>query len=383
MSLATPTTASLPTFGAFVWWNFREIAVTPADLRAHLAASGLTGDVPALDATSEVRTLARSWRAGRGNASRFKSEIAHEDDNAITIGILRREQVGAREVGWVQVDRVVWDKSGASWLASGISDEAAAFRGDALRAATLLDHNAVRPIAQAVLDDLRAFRLRDQGGFYFVAYSAPGARETVAALQSLIGGLGRSTLLVAEQNSESARNAVAEEARETLGASLATMREQIAEWKSKARNARKDAVGNLLAEFADLRERADLYADALRVRLDDLLAEIESVRDEARSLVRDEDEKRPADGLVASLLALVDGYEPIETGEIVIALADLVGTALPEAAHSADRAARYWTSNTAGRRALAAIGFEARVEDDLLVLRPAVAEQAEQAVEVA
>lgn len=388
----TLSTTSLPSFGAFVWWNFREIEVTPDDLRARLIASGLTGSVPSLDATSEIRALARSWRAGRGNAARFKSEIAHEDDNAITIGILRREQVGAREVGWVQVDRVVWDKIARMWFTSGVSDEAASFRADALRAATLLDHNAVRPIAQAVLDDLRAFRLRDQGGFYFVAYSAPGARETVAALQSLIGGLGRSTLLVAEQNTESARSAVAEEARETLGTALATMRGQIAEWKSKARNARKDAVGNLLEEFTVLRERADLYADALRVRLDDLLAEIESVREEARSLVRDEDEKRPADGLVASLLAFVDGYEASADGEITVALADLASTALPEAARDPARAARYWTSNTAGRRALAAIGFEARVEIDpdghlidALILRPAVAspEQAEDAEQVA
>ena len=391
MSTISPSTTSLPSFGAFVWWNFREIEVTPDDLRVRLAASGLSGSVPSLDATAEVRTLARSWRAGRGNADRFKSEIAHEDDHAITVGILRRQQVGTREIGWVQVDRVVWDKAGATWLSSGVSGEAASFRADALRAATLLDHNAVRPIAQAVLDGLRAFRLRDQGGFYFVAYTSPEARETVAALQGLIGGLGRSTLLVAEQNTESAREAVAEEARETLGSALAAMRTQIADWKAKARNARKDAVGNLLEEFTVLRERADLYADALRVRLDDLLSEIESVRDEARALVRDEDEKRPAGGLVASLLAFVDSYEASADGEITVALADLASTALPEAARDPARATRYWTSNTAGRRALAAIGFEARVEIDpdghlidALILRPALAtEEPEQAEEQA
>lgn len=382
----SPSTTSLPTFGAFVWWNFREIAITPDDLRARVSASGISTTIPSLDATTEVRALARSWRSGRGNSARFKSEIAHEDDYAITIGILRREQVGAREVGWVQVDRVVWDKVGATWLSSGISDEAATFRADALRAATLLDHNAVRPIAQAVLDDLRAFRLRDAGGFYFVPYTAPGARETVASLQSLVGGLGRSSLLVAEQNSESARSAVAEEARETLGASLATMREQIGEWKAKARNARKDAVGNLLEEFVALRERADLYADALRIRLDDLVAEIDGVREEARRLVRDEDEKRPADGLVASLLAFVDGYEPTSSGEIVVSLADLSETSLPDAARDPARAARYWNSNTAGRRALLAIGFEAVVEVDetsssgALRLRPATVSSTDEVV---
>jgi hypothetical protein len=364
MTSTTPHTTDLPSFGAFVWWNFREIQITPTDLRACLSVCGLPGEVADLDATVETRALARSWRFGRGNADRFKTEIAHEDDATLTVGLLRREQVSDREVGWVQIDRLVWDKNGRSWASSGVSDEASTFRADALRAATLLDHNAVRPIAQAVLEGLAAFKLRDQGGFYFVPYATPGASETVAALQRLIAGLGRSSLLVAEQVTESAREAVAEEARETLGAALATMRGQIADWRAKARNARKDAVGNLLEDFKVLRERADLYADALRLRLDDLLGEIDEVREEARALLRDDGEKRPADGLVSILYRLVEDSTPDSSGEIMLSLTDLAKAGLPEAATDPARAERYWGSSSAGKRALTTLGFVGKVEID-------------------
>lgn len=372
----TPTSPSttLPTFGSFVWWNFRKIAVTPHELRSVVASHGFTATVPSINANVEVRALARGWKEGRGNASRFKSEIAHEDDFTITVGILCREQVGVKEIGWVQVDRLVWDKSAHSWLSSGISGEAAAFRAEALRVVTLLDHNAVRPIVQTVLDDLRSFRLRDQGGFYFVPYTSNEA-EIVERLRALVSDLGTSTLLVAEQNSGSARTSVGEEARESLSARLGEMREQIAEWRAKARNARKDAVGNLLEEFTALRERADLYADALRIRLDDLVSEIESVREDARRLVRDEDEKRPAEGLVGSLVTLLDGYDLNEDGIFVLALDDLSGTALPEAARTSP--ARYWTSNTAGRRAFSAMGLDAVLDPSgtRLLLRPVASDE--------
>ena len=391
------TTASLPTsadlanrslpFGSFVWYEFLSSKVTVAELRAALAAESLSVDVADIDETVEVRGCARRWKVGRGNADRYKSEVSHEDDNILTIGILRREQVEAKKVGWVQVDSLAWDKASESWLSRGYSAEADSFREYADDRRVFVDHDTVRPILVSLVESLSPIRLRRAGGIWYVPTSAE-ATDLLPRLERFVGSIGDSYLSIAEQTTESARRSTVREVRSGLSEEIATLRGQIDEWKAALRNPRKDAVANVLEAFVDLRDRADLYASALSIRVDGLRDEIAEIESMARAFVRDEsdrdDRKRPSAGLLALLSGLVDEFDPDEDGERRIPVETLDGTGLPDAMFGST-ASRYWSTNTVGVRALASLGFSVEfvevVSDDseptpTLLLRSADSEDA-------
>lgn len=349
-------------FGSFVWYEFLNSKVTVASLRRALDSAGLSETANAIaeiDETSEVRGTARRWKQGRGNADRFKSEVSHEDDHTITIGILRREQVSEKKVGWVQIDSLAWDKANGSWLSRGYSEAADAFREVANDRRVHIDHDTIRPILSELVERLSPIRLRRAGGIWFVPTS-PEALDLLPRLETFVGSIGDSYLSIAEQTSESARTSTAREVRSGLSEQVAELREQIGEWKTALRNPRKDAVDNVLTSFVELRDRADLYASALSIRLDDLRGEIAEIEGMARTFVRDEtdraDRNRPSAGLLALLSELVDQHDPEQDGERWMPVEALDGTGLPAAMFGPD-SARYWSTNTIGVRALASLGY--------------------------
>lgn len=349
-------------FGFFVWYEFLNSKITPAALRRVLDSAGFSeaaNSVAEIDETGEVRGHARRWKTGRGNADRYKSEVSHEDDHTITIGILRREQVEAKKVGWVQIDSLAWDKANNSWLSRGYSPEADTFRAEADERRVFIDHATIRPILSSLVEALSPISLRRAGGIWFVPNSAE-ASDTLPRLERFVGAIGDSYLSIAEQTSDSARRSTAREVRSGLAEQISDLREQIGEWKTALRNPRKDAVENVLSTFVELRDRADLYASALSIRLDGLRGEIEEIEGMARAFVRDEssteDRKRPSAGLLALLSGIVEEHDPNEDGDRWIAIESLDGTGLPSAMF-AETNERYWTSNTVGVRALAHLGY--------------------------
>lgn len=349
-------------FGSFVWYEFFGSKITPSDFREILVDSDLSevaATVSEIDETGEVRGTARRWKTGRGNADRYKSEVSHEDDHTITIGILKREQVSEKKVGWVQIDSLVWDKSSNSWLSGGVSHAADLFLDEANDRRVYIDHSTIRPILVSLVDGLTPIRLRKAGGIWFVPTSDE-ANDLLPKLERMMSQIGESYLSVAEQTSNSARKSTAREVRSGLAEQVAKLREQIGEWKAALRNPRKDAVENVLSAFVDLRDRADLYADVLSIRLDGLRSEIGEMESLARDFVRDEsrteDRKRPSAGLLALLTDIIAGYCPDETGERWIPIAALEATGLPAAMYG-EQNERYWTTNTVGVRAVSSLGY--------------------------
>lgn len=358
VSTTTVANVAMP-FGSFVWYEFIRSKITVADLRSAIAAAGLSVDVADIDETVEVRGCARRWKIGRGNADRFKSEVSHEDDHIVTIGILRREQVSTKKVGWVQVDSLAWDKSSESWISRGYSAEADKFRAFADDRRVYVGHDTVRPILVSLVETLRPIRLRRAGGIWYIPTS-PEASDLLPRLEQFVGSIGDSYLSIAEQTTDSARRSTAREVRSGLSEEVASLRAQIDEWKSALRNPRKDAVANVLEAFVDLRDRADLYASALSIRVDGLRSEIAEIESMARGFVRDQsdrkDRKRPSAGLLALLSDLVDQFDPNEDGRRIVPVEALDGTGLPQSMFGSN-AQRYWSTNTVGVRALGALGF--------------------------
>lgn len=278
--------------GALVWWSLTDTRITPDRLRSVLAAEGDDpGRVPDIEQMGAIRRATRGWAQGRGNATRYRAEVAQESGHTMTVGILRREQVTASEVRWVQVDQLVFDGAAGVWSAPGSTSEAAAFRAEADEQRTHLDHDWIRPnILLRGLTAAQSVCLRDRGGVYYV----PAQKEAeLARLARIVGKIGRCHIdIVHAAATPESRASISAGSTAALRGELDGLIERIAGWTGSARKVREDAGDNLLSDLADLQAKAALYADALQISLDDLGAAIEGARAEARRIL----DVRPAGG---------------------------------------------------------------------------------------
>ena len=248
----------------------------------------------------------------------------------IVVGILRREQKSTKKVGWDQIDSLVFDKNSNTWLSTGATEQARRFKQIADRDRVYLDHAEIRPIVTKIVESCTAAKLRRAGSFYFV----PTSDETSAkleALEAFVSEIGSSYLSVADQTATNAQRATGREVKAGLGEHLSALAEQISEWKKKVRSPRRDAVENLLEEFQALRDRSEVFADALKFKVDDLQNEITSVETIARGLLREDGEKGVSAGLVAILASLLDSKDEFE-GAFSLDVEDFDGSGFPEAA---------------------------------------------------
>jgi hypothetical protein len=365
--------------GALVWWSLTDTRIAPDRMRSILAGEGLDpAIVPDIDQASAIKRATREWTQGRGKAERFRAEIARTDGKVLTVGILRREQVSASEVRWVQVDTCTFDAdNGGSWTAIGASPEAKAFAAAADEIRFHLDHQWIRPsILIRGLAAAQAVCLRDRGGVYYV----PAQRQDdLARLGRVVAAIGRCHLdIVHAQATPESRTSIASGASAAIRDDLTDLLSRIQGWSESARKVSDDSAMTVLSDLAELKTKADLYADALQVSMDDLAAAIDEAKAEAERILTGVAVERTAakpapEGIVASLRAAIAEGETYADGSVMIAAQVLKNNGLKS---NIDRPAGmhgYWT-NGIGSRAAAALGFSARLRgagvDAPLQLRP-------------
>lgn len=281
--------------GSIVTWDLQGTRITPDDLRAVLAAEGMTAEaaaVPSIDLRAAVKRAAREWAQGRGNAARYRAEVVREDGGSVQVGILRHERVSQDEVRWVQVETLTLDTGTGTWTrATGLS-EGADLLALVIERATYLDHTYVRPqILQARMTEWHAFPLRRQGGAYFVAGAYASELE---AMQRVVSRLGDSSLSIYTlARTEQSVQGLEQSAREHAGTTLRGLRERITGWQDRAGAVRGDAVAGMLEELRTLRGDVQFYADSLAVALDDVMADLDSAVQDAQALARAEFEAEP------------------------------------------------------------------------------------------
>lgn len=281
-----------PRMGAFVWWELENTKCTPDHLRRVLAAEGITDaegapiKVPDIDAVSAIRRACQQWGVGRGNADRYQAEVTAIDGDVVYVGILQHEKVGAREVGWKQVELLAYDTVRKAWRNQLPSDEARSFMGAADDFMAHLDHKWIRPnVLQPELSAMKAVMLKRQGGFYFVALAH---MERVRRLKRVVSALGNSALnVVTVENDTDSREAVANGTRDHVLGQVLEVKEELKAWRAQARKVRTDSQANVLGQLAGMLEFADLYERTLEVSLTDLRTEVEACRSEAFAILAD------------------------------------------------------------------------------------------------
>jgi hypothetical protein len=271
--------------GAIVTWDLFGTQVKPADLRAILAAEGITDiAVPDIDPEHGVRRAASAWRQGRGNADRYMAQVVFSDSNVVEVGILKHDRVDAHEVRWVQVDKATWDLKAKTWASVGASSEARDYVAAANDAMTYLDHEFIRPqILQKKMGEFGAVPLRRQGGTYYVPRQHDAALQALARVVGKIGDSDMDVLHVA--TTASSVKTIEKNTRAHVGASVEELRGKLTEWTSRASGVREDSAIGLLTEFKGLRQQVELYADALQVSMDDLFLELDKAIGEGQALV--------------------------------------------------------------------------------------------------
>lgn len=128
-----------------------------------------------------------------------------------------------------------------------------------------------------------AFPLRRQGGVYFVPTATLGIVER---LKAAVDTIGDCKIRIGRIGDDAGSRAdVGFAAKESLTDGLAELRATVAAWRESARSVRADSSEGALAAFAELKARADLYADALGLALGEFTAEIDAAKADAVALI--------------------------------------------------------------------------------------------------
>lgn len=269
--------------GAITTWDLRGTRVTPQRMRDLLTNVGMHAEasaVPDIDQVAAVRRVAQTWSAGRGT-DRYRTEVVEDTGTALTIGVLRRERIGQKEVAWTQQEVLVYSEA-SGWTATGSLQASADFISSADDARTYLDHNYIRPFLQGKMQQMKAFPLRKQGGAYFVAGVYDAELQDV---QQVVGAIGDSSFNIFHlARTEQTQASLHEGARSHVGGQLQELQAKMAGWQDRATKVRSDAVDNAIAEAMTIKADATFYAQTLQVALDDLLADLDQVLADANAL---------------------------------------------------------------------------------------------------
>lgn len=270
--------------GFFVWWNLEKTKITPDGLRTVLANENLNLNVPDIERTSAIKRACQNWAMGRGNSDRYKAEVASIEGGLVRVGLLKHVKTAAHEVGWKQVETLVFDLGASTWTNQFLSEPAKDFVNTANDFMKYHDHRFIRPgILTPLLVEMKAVSLRSQGGIYFIPLAnMEGARR----MKRVVGALGSSVLNICTVEGDAdSRAAVANATQDHVLNELLEVQKQLGEWEESARKVRKDSQANVLGQLAGLLQLSDLYEQTLEVSLKDLRKQVTDCQDTAMAIL--------------------------------------------------------------------------------------------------
>lgn len=270
-------------FGSLSWWGLNDTLITPADLRAKFASVGLDpNDVQDIRATTAIARAAREFSMGRKgkDAKRYRAEVVYKDPTRIEVQIQYHTKDENRRTSWLPHEKVSYDVQTAQWDCSGTTAEADVFRDLASKRMTFYDHVWIRSWLKDRMKSLNGFPV----GPNF--YTPIESRDETVKVKDLIEAIGYCKFwMIDVMNGTETFRTVSEGARTNIASSLDTMIAKLSNWEKSSRKIRDDSAAQTLADFTELRARADLYADSLRVSLDDLKGAIDTAAARAHALV--------------------------------------------------------------------------------------------------
>jgi len=266
-----------------VWWRFCGTRLTTTDLQARVQAAGMDPDtVPEIDPVKALVQAVGEFRVTEGRRKVMEAVVAADEADAVVVNLLELQRVSSRKMAKVTVDTLVWDKAAGCWLSQGTNPHATQLRDRVADRQQYHDGNSVRDLlVKPALQASKAITLRP--GVYIVPHATA---MPLALAQAALTGLDSFSLHVGGIAAGQGWEAPIKEATEdSVRDELAELQEQIEGWRDMASRVRSNTVEHVLARFTSLRERAELYAEALQVSLEDLQDEVQEMEQIAMEVI--------------------------------------------------------------------------------------------------
>lgn len=269
--------------GDMVWWTLSDASTPRADLEAIWSGVGLSMSLLPESPTAEkaFKTAARSCQVGVPDKL---IRLGKDEEDELVFAVVHETRTGDGSVHHHQEARVILNRA-AEQVASDVPDHALV---QAIRDAyQLLRHtHTADDVRRAIVKALRswaAVTLREGGGVYWVPRTY--SRE-VRRLEEAIGRIGSSHLYVIPVHHTSAGvDTLGEVAKGSLEAELAALQQELQAFQAHPPE-RASTLERRLEAFTALRSRAQLYRDILKVHVDDLEAQLDTMAGTVASLLQ-------------------------------------------------------------------------------------------------
>jgi len=279
---------------AIVDWSMQGSRITPDALRLTLIAHGYDPTiVPDIDQNAAVRSVSNGWKQGRGD-SRYSSRVLSKSVDEIVISVRVDIKRGTKYPA-VQIATVTWDKVNKQW--GGISFENPGDQSMHMPAIKSMkskcdiarlnhDHQFIRPtLIQLPLRMMGAVPfIRSTGG----AMVVPAQNfDELRRLQGFVNAIGDSYMGVvkADITDQSTVASMQRSVTNNLALEVKQVREDLKGWRDRGTRLPTASIGDRLNRFAGIRDKANLYAEALGMVVKDLLTDIGDAEQDARDLL--------------------------------------------------------------------------------------------------
>lgn len=260
--------------GDLVWWTLSDASVGRTTLESIWAGAQLAKELLPEPPTAEkaLRLAARTCQVGQAE---HLIRLAKDEGDELVYAVVREHKPGDGTLTHSQEARV-----GLNRVAGSLSTDAPAHSIVRAMEEAFQTHLAVHTaddVRRMLVRTLRSFAavtLREGGGVYWVprTYAAELRR-----LEGAVAKLGSSQVsLVPVHHTAQGSQTLGEVARGSIEAELAALKEEIQAFEADPPD-RPSTLERRLETFKGVRSRAQLYRDILRVQVEDLEAQLDSM----------------------------------------------------------------------------------------------------------
>lgn len=253
--------------GDLIWWSLSDARVDRETLVAIWSDAGLPADLLPEPPSADKAFKAAIKEAQVGQPGRLL-RLAVETETEIVFGVVREDRLGDGKLAYSQEARVTLerDRERVTTDTSGHDLASDVIRRFGLLKSTHVPDDVRRTLVRA-LETFAAMSLRPSGGVYWCP--APFAAQ-VRQLQVAIQRIGQSTVSVLPvHRSTEAEKTLGQVARDSIEVELAALRAEIDSFVL-APPERTGTLERRLEVFDQLRSRARMYRDVLRIEVDTL-----------------------------------------------------------------------------------------------------------------
>lgn len=278
-TIATQTGAGKDSLGCVFWFKVAG-RHDHARLAAAFAARGLDKLVPS--AIDTERAFRRSVRRTVGSSNTLVRPVV-DDNKSVVLGVVsERADSRAQDLDYQVVDRLGFDKATGA-VNSSNSVTQAAVESEIRSLEHMVEGQDLTVSIVRWVGQVAGCALRENGGVYWVPPAAAAQLKTLGeAIEEGTGGACSVYVLPLSSSAEAERG-IGDSAKAGMESQLALIAREVEEFKTEAPSRR--SLENRLVKFQELRQRATMYRDLLKVSAGDLEEKISAMEGAVREML--------------------------------------------------------------------------------------------------